>query len=306
MWGLEYFSFRDLWSPLFMLFMMAIIVLYTFIVGPWRHRFIEGQAVSFPRQASFVLAIVLLYLTQGGPLDLLGHLMFTFHMTNMALAYMLVPPLLIYGIPVWLWRRMFQASIWRLSVFRIIMNPIISMALFILLFSFYHMPNNHDWIMTHFTVHTIYYIVLFVSSMMMWWHIYCPIPQWRRMSHMLTLAYIFLSGLLLTPACVMIIFAGEPLFGVYNDPDVWIKAMGYCMSGDPAVLLSQFNGPAFFNLMSAEDDQQLGGIIMKLVQEAINSAALYTVFMQWYRKERATEDDPAVEPVVPGDIINNV
>jgi putative membrane protein len=146
--------------------------------------------------------------------------------------------LLIYGIPAWLWLRIFKARVWRLSVFRVVMNPIISMGLFTLLFSFYHMPNNHDWIMTHFTVHTIYYIALFLSAMMMWWHIYCPVPEWRRMSHMLTLGYIFMSGLLLTPACAMIIFASGPLFGVYNDPQVWIKAMGYCVSGDPAVLLS--------------------------------------------------------------------
>ncbi len=300
MWGLEYFSFRDLWSPLFMIFMMAVIVLYTFIVGPWRHRFAGNRSVSILRQLSFILAIVLLYMTHGGPLSLLGHLIFTFHMTNMALAYVLVPPLLIYGIPDWLWRRMFQAKFWRLPVFRIIMNPIISLGLFTLLFSFYHMPHNHDWIMTHFTVHRIYYTALFLSSIMMWWHIYCPIPEWRRMSHMLTLGYIFMSGLLLTPACAMIIFANGPLFGVYNDPQVWVKAMGYCVSGDPAELLSKFEGPAFFNMMSAKDDQQLGGIVMKLLQEFVNSAALYAVFMQWYRTERARDDDNIPDPVAAG------
>ena len=84
MWGLEYFSFIDLWNPMFMLFMMTIVVLYTFIVGPWRLRFAGSQSVSVLRQLAFVLSIVLLYLTQGGPLNLLGHLMFSFHMTNMA------------------------------------------------------------------------------------------------------------------------------------------------------------------------------------------------------------------------------
>jgi putative membrane protein len=297
MLGLEYFSFRDLWSPIFMLFMMAVVVLYTFVVGPWRHRFAGSQSVSILRQLAFVFSIVLLYLTQGGPLNLLGHLMFTFHMTNMAVAYILVPPMLIYGIPDWLWRWLFQAALWKWPVFRVIMNPIISLGLFILLFSFYHMPGNHDWIMTHFTVHRIYYIVLFLSSMMMWWHVYCPIPEWKRMSNLLTLGYIFMSGLMLTPACAMIIFASGPLFDVYNDPKVWVKAMGYCVSGNAADLLSKFEGPAFFNMMSPRDDQQLGGIIMKLVQEFVNAAALYAVFMQWYRRERAQEDDNEKEPV---------
>ncbi|BBI31491.1 cytochrome c oxidase assembly factor CtaG [Cohnella abietis] len=297
MWGLEYFSFRDLWSPVFMIFMMAIIVLYTFVIGPWRHRFAGSQPVSILRQLAFVLSIVLLYLTQGGPLSLLGHLMFTFHMTNMAIAYIVVPPMLIYAIPDWLWRRLFAASFWRARIFQFFMNPIVSLLLFTLLFSFYHMPANHDWIMTHITVHKLYYILLLLSSLIMWWHVYCPIPEWKRMSNLLTLGYIFMGGLLLTPACAMIIFATTPLFGVYNDPEIWVKAMGYCMSGDPAVLLSQFEGPSFFNMLSTEDDQQLGGIVMKLVQEFVNAAALYTVFMQWYRRERAQEVDPTLEPV---------
>jgi len=280
-----------------MMFMMAILVLYTFVVGPWRHKFAGSKPVSIPRQLAFVLAIVLLYLTQGGPLSLLGHLMFTFHMTNMAVAYILVPPLLISGIPDWIWRWMFKGSFWRLRIFRHIMNPIVCLALFTLMFSFYHMPANHDWIMTHLTVHRLYYLLMFISAMMMAWHVYCPIPEWRRMPNLLTLGYIFLSGLLLTPACVMIIFAGEPLFGVYNDPQVWVKAMGYCMAGDPAVLLSKVGGPAFFNMMSVEDDQQLGGIIMKLLQEFVNVSALYAVFMQWFRRERAREDDNVIDPV---------
>jgi len=296
MLGLEYFSFRDLWSPSFMILMMAVIVLYTFVVGPWRHHFAGSAPVSVSRQLSFVLAVVLFYLTQGGPLSLLGHLMFTFHMTNMALAYVLIPPLLIYGIPDWLWRSAFRAKFWRAKIFRLLMHPIVSLLSFILLFSMYHLPQNHDWIMTNFTVHRIYYALLFLSATAMWWHVYCPIPEWRRMSHLLTLGYIFLSGLLLTPACVMIIFAGAPLFGVYNDPQVWASAMGYCVSGDPAELLSKFEGPAFFNMMSPVDDQQLGGIIMKLLQEFVNVAALYTIFMQWYRRDRSRDNDSVLEP----------
>ncbi|KIL37511.1 cytochrome C oxidase assembly protein [Cohnella kolymensis] len=303
MWGLEYFSFRDLWSPLFMVFMMAVIVLYTFVVGPWRDRFAGGKPVSFTRQASFIAAAVLLYFTQGGPLSLLGHLMFTFHMTNMAISYILVPPMLIYGIPDWLWRAMFKPKFWRM--FRILLNPIISLGLFIFMFSFYHMPDNHDYIMTNFTVHTVYYIALLISAMLMWWQICCPVPEWNRISALMKLGYIFLSGLLLTPACVMIIFASSPLFAVYSDPDVWVKAMGYCVSGDSKAMLSTFDGPGFFNLMTPLEDQQLGGIVMKLLQEFVNAAALYAVFMQWYRSERSREDEPVADAPA-GSRLNNV
>lgn len=291
MWGLEYFSFVDLWSPLFMAFMMAVAVLYTFVVGPWRSWFAGNAPVPLKRQFSFLLAVVLLYFVQGGPLELLGHLMFSFHMTNMAISYVVVPPLLLYGIPDWLWRWAFGRSFWK--PLRLLMHPLVSLFLFNLAFSVYHMPDNHDWIMTNYAVHTGYYILLFVSSIMMWWHIHCPVPEWARLAPLWRLGYIFLNGLLLTPSCVLIIFASKPLFATYSDPEVWTQAMGYCVSGDPAALLAKFDGgPAFFNLLSPRDDQQLGGIIMKLVQEFVNIGALFVVFMGWYKAERVKENDP--------------
>jgi len=35
---------------------------------------------------------------------------------------------------------------------------------------------------------------------------------------------------------------------------------------------------------------------MKLLQEAVNIAALYSVFMQWYRRDRSRESDNVLEP----------
>jgi putative membrane protein len=293
MWGLEYFSFRDLWSPVFMVFMMAAGVLYTFVVGPWRTHFAGSSAVPMKRQITFLIAIVLLYLVHGGPLSMLGHMMFTFHMTDMAVSYFIVPPMLLYGIPDWLWRWAFGRSFWR--PFRGLMNPLFCLFFFNLLFSFYHMPDVHDWIMTHYTAHALFYLVLLAAAMLNWWQVACPVPEWSRLSSLRRLGFIFLNGLLLTPACVMIIFAGEPLFSVYSDPNVWAKAMGYCVTGDPSALLAKFKGPAFFNLMSMETDQQLGGIIMKFMQEFINIGALFIIFMGWYKRDRAAEDDPSLD-----------
>lgn len=290
MLGLEYFSFSEVWSPVLLVFMMAVGVLYTFVVGPWRTHFKGSAPVPMARQIVFLLGIVLLYLAQGGPLSLLGHLMFTFHMTDMAISYFLVPPMLLYGIPDWLWKWAFDRPFWR--PLRFLMNPLISLFLFNLMFSFYHMPNIHDWIMVHTRFHAFYYVALLAAAIMNWWHIQCPVAEWARLKPLPKLGYIFINGLLLTPACVLIIFAGRPLFAVYSDPNVWAQAMLYCVSGDPGQLLSEFQGgPAFFNLMSALDDQQLGGIIMKLFQEFINIIALYLVFMRWFREDRKSEDD---------------
>ncbi|WP_080833024.1 cytochrome c oxidase assembly factor CtaG [Cohnella massiliensis] len=301
--GLDYFSFAEMWSPLFLVFMLLIATLYAFVVGPWRQRFGGVEAVPVVRQLAFYGAMLLLYLVHGGPLSLLGHLMFTFHMTDMAISYIIVPPLLLYGIPGWLWKWAFGRAFWK--PFRLFANPLFGLFAFNLLFSFYHMPDVHDWVMTHYVIHGFFYALLLVVALLNWWHVMCPVPEWSRVTSLRKLGYIFANGLLLTPACVLIIFAPEPLFAVYNDPQVWVQAMGYCVSGDPARLLEQFEGPAFFNLMSGREDQQLGGIVMKLLQEFVNIWALYSVFMQWYRKEKSQEDDPAFDHAASGRL-NNV
>lgn len=303
MLGLEYFSFADVWSPYFLVFMLAVATLYSFVVGPWRGRFEGAESVPIGRQLTFYLAMALLYLVQGGPFSLLGHLMFTFHMTDMAVSYMMVPPMLLYGIPAWLWRAVFRPRIWK--PFKFLTQPLFGLFLFNLMFSFYHIPAVHDWIMVRFFLHGVFYAVLLAAALLNWWHIMCPVAEWAKLSSLKRLGYIFLNGLLLTPACAMIIFASSAMFGVYNDPQVWATAMRYCVSGNSAALLAQFKGPAFFNLMSPREDQQLGGIVMKLLQEFINIWALFTVFMEWYRRERAQEDDPAFDPAASGRL-NNV
>ncbi|MCQ6559329.1 cytochrome c oxidase assembly factor CtaG [Paenibacillus mendelii] len=291
MLGLEYFSFEELWSPLFFFFMAALVILYFYLIGPWKEKhFPDEPQVTRLQKSVFVLGMVLYYFAQGGPLELLGHLMFSFHMTNMSLSYLIVPPLILYGIPSYLWRKIFGHSFWsRLSIF---MHPILTLVLFNMLFSIYHVPVVHDYVMTHFSIHRVYYAALLLSSFMMWWQIVVPVPEWSRLADVKKMAYIFANGLLLTPACALIIFAGAPLYATYSDPQIWAQAMGYCVSGDPSALLASFNGPSFFSLMKPVEDQQTGGIVMKLVQEVMYGGILLYVFKAWYKREHADDELP--------------
>ncbi|MCF2943440.1 cytochrome c oxidase assembly factor CtaG [Paenibacillus tarimensis] len=291
MLDLQYFSFEELWSPFFFFFMAGLVILYFYMIGPWRENHVPDEPkATISQRCYFVVAAILYYLAQGGPLELLGHLNFTFHMVNMSLSYLIVPPLALLGIPGFLWRKAFSANIWkRLSW---LMHPLLTLLLFNMLFSLYHVPVVHDFVMTHFTVHRIYYMVLLVTSFMMWWQIVCPVPEWSRLSDVKKMGYIFANGVLLTPACALIIFSGEPLYAIYNDPAVWVTAMGYCLTGDPALLLQQISGPDHFTMTNALEDQQAGGIIMKLVQEVMYGAILAYVFYSWFRREHSSEDDP--------------
>ncbi|WP_433945327.1 cytochrome c oxidase assembly factor CtaG [Paenibacillus sp. SN-8-1] len=288
MLGLEYFSFRDLWSPLFMAAMLLITAGYLLLMGPLSERFANGQPVSAGRKMAFVAGMLVIYLAQGGPISLLGHIMFSFHMLSMALTYLVAPPLLMLGIPDWAWRGMLKHNPLRGLSF--LAHPIVAAVLFNGLFSFYHIPVIHDYVMLHFGIHRLYYLVLFASSILMWWTLVNPLPEYSETKGLKKMAYIAMNMVLLTPACGLIIFSSTSLYSTYNDPTVWAKAMGYCISGDTSALLRTYGGPGYFAYMDPHVDQQVGGIVMKFIQEIIFASMLAVVFRNWYKQENKDDE----------------
>lgn len=295
MLGLQYFSFEELWTPWLIFGMVAVIILYFYLIGPWREKNKpEEVTATLFQKTMFVTAAIMLYLVHGGPFNMLGHMMFTFHMVDMSVSYLIVPPMFLLSIPAYIWKSIFAASWWRKLNF--MMHPIITIVMFNLLFSIYHVPAVHDYVMTHFTLHRFYYLVLLITSFMMWWQITCPVPEWNRLTDVKKMAYVFANGVLLTPACALIIFATSSMYATYSDPQVWVQAMGYCVTGDPSKLLEMFEGPQFFNLMDPVEDQQLGGIVMKFVQEIMYGVILWYIFIHWFKREHKDDEMPNTNP----------
>ncbi|WP_379158426.1 cytochrome c oxidase assembly factor CtaG [Paenibacillus sp. sgz5001063] len=288
--GLSFFSFAELWSPLFFAVMLLLSAGYFVGIGPLAVRFPGSSTVPLWRRSSFVIGMLALYLAQGGPLSLLGHILFSFHMVSMALSYLVAVPLIMLGIPDWAWRALLKALPFPLRRLSFLAQPVVSALLFNGLFSLYHIPVIHDYVMLHFAVHRIYYAVLFLTSALMWWNLINPLPELRGLNGLGQIGFIFLNMVLLTPACGLIIFAGAPLYATYSDPQTWARAMGYCVSGSPAALLQTFGGPAFFGWLSPKVDQQVGGIAMKFIQEFIFASMLAYVFYHWYKKENGQDD----------------
>ncbi|MNO52833.1 Cytochrome c oxidase caa3 assembly factor [compost metagenome] len=300
MLGLEYFKFAQVWSPVVLALTLLGIAGYFILVGPLGDKYGRGETVPPGRRFLFVAGILFLYLAQAGPIELLGHMMFSFHMVSMALSYLVAPPLLMLGVPLWIWKGL--VSWLRRSLLRYLkfmLHPIVAAVVFNGLFSFYHIPAIHDYVMLHFGIHRLYYIVLFIASCLMWWSLVDPLPKEGEAQGLKKMGFIFLNMVLLTPACGLIIFAGEPLYATYSDPTIWAKAMGYCIPGDSTALLDRFGGPEFFGYLEPKVDQQVGGILMKFFQEIIFASMLAYVFLQWYRQENREDDEE--ELILTGD-----
>ncbi|MFD2443386.1 cytochrome c oxidase assembly factor CtaG [Bacillus sp. CGMCC 1.16607] len=288
MFSLEMFGFRALWSPNFFLFLLALLFLFFFVTHLKRNKFADSEPLKRSEAVLFTLTIVLLYLTKGGPLDLMGHLMFYAHMIQMAVLYLVIPPLLVISIPTWLWRKILNHKVVK-PLFHFFTKPLIALIIFNGMFSFYHIPLIFDTIKLSMWMHASYTAILFVFAIAMWWPLMNRIPEYQSLSGLKKVGYVFADGILLTPACALIIFADTPMYATYSDPSVWMEALKLCV---PAATLTTLNlsGPEVFSSMSIIDDQQLGGVIMKIIQEIVYGVVLAQIFFSWYRKEQSESE----------------
>ncbi|OPX03277.1 cytochrome c oxidase assembly factor CtaG [Geobacillus sp. LEMMY01] len=285
--SLSMFGFVALWSPYFLAFLLLITCLYFMIVGPWRTRFTKEGPPTRKQKAYFVTGIVFLYISLGSPVDLLGRLIFSAHMIQMAILSFMAPPLLILGIPNWLFERLFEIRPLKAAV-TLLTKPLFAVVLFNSLFSFYHVPFIFDLANSNALYHAVITTMIFIAAWMMWWPLLNKMPGWQSLSGLKKIGYIFADGALLTPACALIIFAGKPLYATYYDPQMWLKSLALCVPADTLASLD-LTGPEMFFAVPLLYDQQLGGILMKIIQEIIYGIMLFFAFREWYRKEKEKE-----------------
>ncbi|MBD8068427.1 cytochrome c oxidase assembly factor CtaG [Bacillus sp. PS06] len=286
--SIDIFGFRALWSPYFFLVILAITVGYFLLIGPLRNRFSNTEKATNKQITFFTIAMLLVYVCKGSPVDLLGHLMFSAHMTQMAVLYLVVPPLLILGLPHWILRLIVNNRFVK-PFFKFLTLPLFALLFFNGVFSFYHIPLIFDVVKTDMLLHAFTTAVLFIASIMMWWPLINPLPEWQTLNGLKRVGYIFADGILLTPACALIIFADTPLYATYTDPTAWATALELCV---PASMLASIDlvGPQMFNSLPLVEDQQLGGVIMKIIQEIVYGTILGVIFFQWVRKEQEVDE----------------
>lgn len=285
---LSVFGIRAMWSPWFFVCLLMIGILYMLVFKSsilLKHSKME-QATN-KQVIMFISSLVLLYIVKGSPIDLLGHLNFSIHMVQMSVLYLVMPPLFIFSIPNWFYEKMFNTKFIG-RFFSLLTKPLFAVILFNGVFSLYHFPFIFDIVKTNSLLHALVTLTIFIAAFIMWWPLLCPLPEYRRLSGLQKLAYIFADGMLLTPACALIIFSDVPLYNTYTDPAAWAKALELCV---PAGMLTSIDmtSPQMFSWLSPLDDQQLGGVIMKIMQEIAYGTTLAYVFFQWVKEEKQKE-----------------
>lgn len=297
------FSLRTLFTPELIVILALIALVYFMLIGRWSHRFEGSAPVEARRKISFLIGLFFLYLGWGSPLYTAGHLMFSFHMLQMVFAYLAAAPLLILGLPRWFFEAViarYRENRFLQRLAKILFNPLVGLLFFNGLFSFYHIPAVFDYLMPRLILHDLYQVSMLIAAFLMWWQMLAPLPQTTKLSHLRRIGFVFASGFLILPACALIIFASTAVYNVYTDPMIWAQTMTYCFPAGMDIPYGLFTGPESFSPLTPRLDQQLAGVLMKVLQEVSYGATIGVAFRQWVRREKQS-DGPSISdiPVAP-------
>lgn len=290
--SISIFGFWANWTPFFFIGVVCVIVLYLLICGKWYKDIPGGRPLKKSEAILFSVLMLTIYLLEGGPIYLLSHIIFSFHMLQMAIMFLIVVPMLFYAIPEYIVKYVEGLPVIN-KIVSLFTKPILAIILFNGLFSVYHLPIVLDTLKQDATLHSLYTILLFISAWFMWHPIFNRhISEEQQMSNIKKILYIFFIGVLLTPSCGLIIFSNNAMYDTYTSGKAWMGAMALCVPPDTlnsVVQGSGISGPEYFTNFTPLEDQQTGGVIMKVMQEIVFGIYLYIIFIKWYRYERKNE-----------------
>ncbi|CAN5754437.1 cytochrome c oxidase assembly factor CtaG [soil metagenome] len=233
---------------------------YFLLIGPLRHRFPGSAPVANWRIGSFAAGLAVMLLALQGPLhELSDYFLFSAHMVQHLLLILIMPPLLLAGIPDWMLRPVVRirgvGSLARLLTF-----PLVAFALNNAIFGIWHFPGPYDLMMRNHDVHVAMHLMIMVSGVIMWWPVMSPLPELPRIAPPLQMLYLFVLGIPMMVAAALITFSSTELYTFYVE------------------------APRIFPL-SPLDDQRLGGLVMWVPGALVLWIAITAVYFRWTQRE---------------------
>lgn len=264
------FTYTSNWNIPLNLCFLLIAMLYLFVTGPLALKIPNAEPISGKKKLAFLLGLLIYYFSFGSPLNMLSHELFSMHMLQMSLQYIVMPPLLLLGLPAWTLRPLLRIQ-WIRKIGSFLTKPLMILFVFNGAISLYHIPSVFDFLMTDMIYHYVSHAILLILALCMWWSVICPIPELDRVKPLHKLGFIFANGVLLTPVCALVMFADTPLFSTFDEMSTVVP------------------------VMSPLHDQTLGGVTMKIIQEVVYITAIGYIFLQWFREQRKRDEEEMME-----------
>jgi putative membrane protein len=263
-------SLIALWHPGTILLVLGLAGGYLAVIGPLRQRFAGAAPVSSFQALAFLLALLVLYVAHGGPLDLLSDVfLFSAHMMQHTLFTLVMAPLFLLGMPTWLLHSLTRHRLGQ-RVIEELTRPITALLLFNTILSLYHLPQLYEAGLENQWVHLLEHIIITLAALLMWWPVCGPQAGTTRLSPMSQVVYLFANGVAMGPLSALLAFETRPLYPTY------------------------LHALRLYGLTPLED-QRLGALIMILMSTVAYGTAALVAFIRLAERENVA---PLILPQV--------
>ncbi|GHO71156.1 membrane protein [Ktedonobacter sp. SOSP1-52] len=251
------------WDPIFLVFLLVIIGLYLYAIGPYRTMVHPQAQLKRGQTIAFFLGVFVLFVALISPLDTFAMVSFTGHMTQHLLVSLIVSPLLVVGIPEWLaqviLKGKFAQMTWKWLTF-----PFIAPVLFNANIWLWHAPPILNAMMSNHNLHALAQVCYLVTGIIFWWPLFgARVERAYELNLLEKMLYILLSDMPMVVIGAGLTFM-QPLYDIYKH-----NLIG----------------------LSPVTDQQLGGSIMWIPGAIFMIVMASILFLRWMLQLEARQKE---------------
>ncbi|HEX6593842.1 MAG TPA: cytochrome c oxidase assembly protein [Bacillota bacterium] len=252
---LDEFHFASLWNGGILLFVLFGAIIYLFILP-------AGEDHSVWKTIFFFIGSIVLFVSIGSPLNIVGRIQFSTHIIQILLLLFIAPPFMIYGLK----RKWFDYVIATYPTVKKVIysltHPVFAIVLFYLLFYGYHIPAIFNFARVDLYINYFYLLVLFIAAILLW----VPIFSQHRLTKKQKIIYSVTNIVLLLPYGVVLLLAKGNLYTVYTDLSSFISALEVCLPVGKALPTTYYEALLPF---APVDEQVKGGKLLIAAGTAI-------------------------------------
>ncbi len=208
------------------------------------------------QKAFFFSGLLVMFASLNGPIhDLSDVYLFSAHMVQHLLLTLVMPALLIAGVPGWMLRPLLSNRPVA-AVARFLTRPVICYVVFNVVIAAWHLPPFYNAAMADHSIHILEHVMFMAGAILMWWPLLSPLPELPRLSYPGQMLYSFLMTIPMSITAIYIAMADSVLYPAYSA------------------------APRIFPLSPLED-QLLGALIMWIPGGIIFYIIMTVVFFKW-------------------------